>query len=79
VRHSCYRTSGSTEDFFVQGRNHIAPLAGAFSDLWKSGIPLRIPPHTRVSWIIDFEDYVCARPAVSVSGGREGQIDIPLG
>lgn len=65
---------GATEKFAVV----IAQNLASETDNWQAWLtgnrPLGVPAHTRRRVIIDLNEYVCAYPALTVSGGRGSQV-----
>ncbi|HEY3282499.1 MAG TPA: alpha-L-rhamnosidase C-terminal domain-containing protein [Armatimonadota bacterium] len=48
----------------------------AWQRLFRGGVPLTIPPHTRRRVLLDLDNYVCAYPEVTVSGGKGSQVRV---
>jgi hypothetical protein len=66
---------GPTTDVPIRAADNLAPEAEAWQGL-LAGLHLEVPAHTCRRVIIDLEDYVCAYPELTVSGGRDSSVRI---
>ena len=46
----------------------------ALNALLREGLPVTLPPHTTLRAVWDLENYYCAYPEMTVSGGKEAKI-----
>ncbi|GAB4517642.1 MAG: hypothetical protein Kow0047_29340 [Anaerolineae bacterium] len=68
VRHVSAPDTADTRGIPVRQADHLADEAQAWQRLIE-GVPLTVPPHTRHRVLIDLDDYYCAYPEMTVSGG----------
>lgn len=59
------------------GRIRRAPndYTRRFNELLTNGRPVEIPPHSTIELMWDLEDYFCAYPEITVSGGADAEIE----
>ncbi|HOF87287.1 MAG TPA: alpha-L-rhamnosidase C-terminal domain-containing protein [Armatimonadota bacterium] len=60
----------------IAAANNLAGEQEAWRALLAGAAPVTIPPHTTRRVIIDLEDYYCAYPQLTVSGGRGATIGL---
>lgn len=65
-----------TSDLPVKSVDHLATEAGHWESLLTAQGGVVIPPHTCRRVLIDLEDYVCAYPELTTSGGVGGEVRI---
>lgn len=65
--------SADTQPVPIRGADHLASEAERWNIL-ATGASITIPAYTRRRVIIDLDDYYCAYPEVTVSGGRGGLV-----
>lgn len=70
VRH--ISSPGLSETYSIQltAENHIAEEVHSWQALFHERVPLTLPPNTRRRVIIDLENYYCAYPEATVTGGE---------
>ncbi|MBC8138385.1 MAG: alpha-L-rhamnosidase [Fibrella sp.] len=76
VRHVEAVSTPETHAVSVQVANHLAAEAEDWQKLVAGDAPLVVPAHTRRRVIVDLENYVCAYPEVTVSGGAGSLIRV---
>ncbi len=76
VRHVAAGTWQDEQTLTVHGAAHLPAEAAGWQALVDGIGPLSIPPHTRRLVILDLEDYVCAYPQLTVSGGQGGRVTL---
>jgi hypothetical protein len=72
VRHAMIKDNsggGIADDTPYLATSCDGPAAEAWDGLWKHGRPLTAPPRTTMRVLIDFEDYICARPSLVTFAG----------
>ncbi len=69
VRHVAEAPNGPTHGIAIQNSDHLATEETDWQSL-ISGSTIMLPPHTRRRVVIDFQDYICAYPELTVSGGQ---------
>jgi hypothetical protein len=74
VVHARYRHDAIDNQIRLEDSD--ATLAKQLQDWWRGHGVVELPPSRTLECILDFEDYVCAYNAVTVSGGREATIDL---
>lgn len=60
----------------VQAAANLEAEIAGWQSMVSGNSPITIPPHTRRRVIIDLEEYYCARPELTISGGRESRVEI---
>jgi alpha-L-rhamnosidase len=76
VRNISAPALSETHSIPVRAVDHIAGEEAAWADLLSGKSTLTVPPHTRRRVIIDLENYYCAYPEVTVSGGDGGLLRV---
>lgn len=72
----CVRHVSAEFDAQVVPLQHLNPEAEAWSSWWSHGQSILVPPHQQRRLLVDLQDYVCAWPALSVSGGAGSRIQV---
>ena len=75
VRYVAIHGEGPTSEVPIRASNHLVSEAPAWQRLLE-GSRLSIPAQTCRRILIDLEDYVCAYPELTVSGGRDASFRI---
>ncbi len=70
VRHARYVTGPETRSLQVLGAQSDGEIADRWQSLLGGQAPLDIPPGTSVRVIVDLENYYCAYPRITTSGGK---------
>ena len=70
ARHVEAPASADTNPIRVEVRNHLAAEAEAWDRLAAGGGAFTVPPRTRRRILFDLENYYCAYPEATLSGGR---------
>ncbi|MBC8101874.1 MAG: alpha-L-rhamnosidase [Cytophagales bacterium] len=60
----------------VRSRDHLSAEAGAWSALFAGLGAVTVPAETRRRVLVDLEDYLCAYPEVTVSGGDGARVRV---
>lgn len=76
VRHVEAVSTQETHNIAVHAANHLAQETAGWQELVTAGAALTIPANTRRRVIVDLENYVCAYPEVTVSGGAGSQVRV---
>ncbi|MBC7808126.1 MAG: alpha-L-rhamnosidase [Akkermansiaceae bacterium] len=76
VRHVEAVAARETHDIAVQAANHLAQESEGWQRLVAGDAALTIPANTRRRVILDLQNYLCAYPEVTVSGGAGGMVRV---
>lgn len=66
--------SAETRGLPVRQAEHLADEAVAWAELLRGRAPLVLPPHTARRAIVDLEQYYCAYPELTLSGGAGASV-----
>lgn len=75
VRHAEILSSDQSDRMPVLRDNHDDRIAADIQSLVDGG-SVKIPAHTSVRAILDFEDYHCAYTQLCMSGGKSARVDV---
>jgi hypothetical protein len=76
ARHVELVASAQTAELPVTSTNHRAAETVEWNELLAGHAKLTIPPHTRRRVIVDLDNYFCAYPELTVSGGKDALVRI---
>lgn len=76
VRHAGHVAGSETRPLQILAAEHDAALADRWQSLLCGQPSLVVPPRTTVRVLVDLEDYYCAYPRVTTSGGKGALVRI---
>jgi hypothetical protein len=76
VRHALDAPSPDTRALMVVGAESSGEIASQWQRLLGGRPPVRVPPHTVRRVIVDLENYYCAYPRITTSGGAGALVRI---
>jgi hypothetical protein len=76
VRHVSNPPAPPTAPVPIRTQDDLPSQHVAWHNVFTGSSAIEIPPHSRVRVILDLEDYVCAYPQLTVSGGKGSLVRI---
>ncbi|MFA6134205.1 MAG: alpha-L-rhamnosidase [Phycisphaerae bacterium] len=76
VRHVQTTDGGAASTLPVRAKDHLPAEAGQWQAMFDGKGPLTLPPRTSRRVIVDLQDYYCAYPQLTVSGGAGATVRI---